>query len=278
MSKTSLFLALLASLSLALPVHASDRYQSRPPVMVSPDLQAAWVMQLGGVPTQTRGLAQPQRMRQAILAGRQRIIQPQQVIRQQPALRQQPVQQRRLVQQRRTLFPQQQQPAAQQVAMRPDKPVRTQIDPKFLPQMVEYLTEQKPGTIVIDTRERFLYLVMADGMAKRYGVGVGKPGFEWAGTHKVTDKREWPDWRPPQEMIAREAAKGHFLPAHMPGGPENPLGARALYLGSTLYRIHGTNAPWSIGNGVSSGCIRMRNEDVTDLYERVKVGTKVIVI
>jgi lipoprotein-anchoring transpeptidase ErfK/SrfK len=144
--------------------------------------------------------------------------------------------------------------------------------------MVQYQTEQKPGTIVIDTRERFLYLVMADGMAKRYGVGVGKPGFEWAGTHKVTAKREWPTWHPPQEMIAREAAKGHFLPASMEGGPENPLGARALYLGSTLYRIHGTNAPWSIGSGVSSGCIRMRNEDVTDLYERVKVGTKVIVI
>ncbi|ODS58934.1 MAG: hypothetical protein ABS40_01010 [Agrobacterium sp. SCN 61-19] len=273
MSKSSLLLALLTSLSIALPVHASDRYKSRPPVMVSPDLQASWVLQLGGVPAQTRSSATPQRTRQAVPAGRQRVVQqPQQVLRQQPVQQQQ-----RLVQQRRVLFPQQQ-PAEQQVAMRPDKPVRTQIEPKFLPQMVEYQTKHKPGTIVIDTRERFLYLVMADGMAKRYGVGVGKPGFEWAGTHKVTSKREWPDWRPPQEMIAREAAKGHFLPAHMPGGPENPLGARALYLGSTLYRIHGTNAPWSIGNGVSSGCIRMRNEDVTDLYERVKVGTKVIVI
>lgn len=271
MSKKSLLLVVLACLPFALPAHANDRYQSRPPVMVSPDLQASWVLQLGGVPAQTRGYATPQRMRQAVPAGRQRVVQPQQV------LRQQPVQQRRLVPQRRVLLPQQQ-PAPQHVAMRPDKPVRTQIEPKFLPQMVEYQTEQKPGTIVIDTRERFLYLVMADGMAKRYGVGVGKPGFEWAGTHKVTAKREWPDWRPPQEMIAREAAKGHFLPAHMPGGPENPLGARALYLGSTLYRIHGTNAPWSIGSGVSSGCIRMRNEDVSDLYERVNVGTKVIVI
>ncbi|MCZ8179889.1 MAG: L,D-transpeptidase [Rhizobium sp.] len=276
MSKTSLLLALLTSLSIALPVHASDRYKSRPPVMVSPDLQASWVLQLGGAPAQARGYTTPQRMRQAVPAGRQRVVQPQQVLRQQPLLRQQPQQQRRVVQQRRVLFPQQ--PAPQQVAMRPDKPIRTQIEPQFLPQMVQYQTEQKPGTIVIDTRERFLYLVMADGMAKRYGVGVGKPGFEWAGTHKVTRKAEWPDWRPPQEMIAREAAKGHFLPAHMPGGPENPLGARALYLGSTLYRIHGTNAPWSIGNGVSSGCIRMRNEDVIDLYERVKVGTKVIVI
>ncbi|MFN3719763.1 MAG: L,D-transpeptidase [Rhizobium rhizophilum] len=273
MSKRTLLIALLACLPLALPAHANDRYQSRPPVMVSPDLQASWVLQLGGVPAQTRSSLMPQRQRQIVPAGRQRVLhQPQQVLRQQPVQ-----QQRRVVQQRRVLFPQQQ-PAAQQVAMRPDKPVRTQIDPQFLPQMVQYQTKQKPGTIVIDTRERFLYLVMADGMAKRYGVGVGKPGFEWAGTHKVTSKREWPDWRPPQEMIAREAAKGHFLPAHMPGGPENPLGARALYLGSTLYRIHGTNAPWSIGNGVSSGCIRMRNEDVTDLYERVKVGTRVIVI
>ena len=267
MSKTSLFLAVLACLPLALPAHANDRYQTRPPVMVSPDLQASWILQLGGVPAQTRGYTTPQRQRQVVPAGRQRVLhQPQPV-----------QQQRRLVQQRRVLFPQQQ-PSAQQVAMRPDKPVRTQIDPQFLPQMVEYQTKHKPGTIVIDTRERFLYLVLADGMAKRYGVGVGKPGFEWAGTHKVTAKREWPDWRPPQEMIAREAAKGHVLPAHTPGGPENPLGARALYLGSTLYRIHGTNAPWSIGSGVSSGCIRMRNEDVTDLYGRVKVGTRVIVI
>jgi lipoprotein-anchoring transpeptidase ErfK/SrfK len=274
MSKSSLLLVVLASLSLTLPAHANDRYQSRPPVIVSPDLQASWVLQLGGVPAQTRNYATRPAMRQAAPAGRQRVVQPQQV------LRQQPIQQRRVVQQqqqqRRVLFPQQ--PAAQPVAIRPDKPMRTQIEPQFLPQMVQYQTEQKSGTIVIDTRERFLYLVMADGMAKRYGVGVGKPGFEWAGTHKVTAKREWPDWRPPQEMIAREAAKGHFLPAHMPGGPENPLGARALYLGSTLYRIHGTNAPWSIGSGVSSGCIRMRNEDVIDLYGRVKVGTKVIVI
>ncbi len=116
-----------------------------------------------------------------------------------------------------------------------------------------------------------------NGQARRYGVGVGKPGFEWAGNHTVTRKAEWPDWHPPQEMIEREAAKGHFLPARMDGGPQNPLGARAMYLGSTLYRIHGTNAPWTIGYAVSSGCIRMRNEDVVDLYERVKVGTRVMV-
>ena len=152
------------------------------------------------------------------------------------------------------------------------------VDPQFWRQEVPYITTERPGTIVVDTPNRFLYLVTGNGKARRYGVGVGKPGFEWAGTHRVTRKAEWPGWTPPREMIAREAAKGHYLPAHMEGGPENPLGSRALYLGSTLYRIHGTNAPWTIGYGVSSGCIRMRNEDVVDLYERVPVGTKVIVI
>ena len=148
---------------------------------------------------------------------------------------------------------------------------------RFLPQTVRYDGPERPGTLVIDTTERHLYLVLSDGRARRYGVGVGKPGFEWAGTHKVTRKREWPSWTPPREMIAREAAKGHVLPDFMEGGPENPLGARALYLGSTLYRIHGTNQPWSIGRAVSSGCIRMRNIDVVDLYERVPVGARVIV-
>ncbi len=114
-------------------------------------------------------------------------------------------------------------------------------------------------------------------MARRYGIGVGRPGFEWAGTHKVSSKREWPDWNPPKEMIAREASHGKIIPDHMEGGPENPLGARAMYLGSSLYRIHGTNQPWSIGKAVSSGCIRMRNEDVIDLYERVNVGARVVV-
>jgi lipoprotein-anchoring transpeptidase ErfK/SrfK len=141
-----------------------------------------------------------------------------------------------------------------------------------------YQTHEKPGTIVIDTSQRFLYLVLDNGMARRYGVGVGKEGFGWNGTEHITRKAEWPQWNPPKEMIDREAQKGHYLPAHMEGGLANPLGARAMYLGSTLYRIHGTNAPWTIGNAVSSGCIRMRNEDVTDLYERVPVGTKVVVI
>ena len=162
--------------------------------------------------------------------------------------------------------------------MRANRPIRSQLEPQFLPQVVPYATKEKPGTIVIDTNNRFLYLVMEGGQARRYGVGVGKPGFEWAGAHKITRKAEWPSWVPPKEMITREAAKGHYLPARMEGGPENPLGARALYLGSTLYRIHGTNAPWTIGSAVSSGCIRMRNEDVVDLYERVNVGTRVIVM
>jgi lipoprotein-anchoring transpeptidase ErfK/SrfK len=134
--------------------------------------------------------------------------------------------------------------------------------------------EEKPGTIVIDTPNRFLYLVEGGGKAMRYGIGVGRPGFTWAGVKTVTAMREWPDWRPPDEMIERRPD----LPRYMAGGPENPLGARALYLGSTLYRIHGSNEPWSIGSQVSSGCIRMRNDDVTDLYDRVKVGTKVVVM
>ena len=152
------------------------------------------------------------------------------------------------------------------------------INPKFLPQIVSYRSNHKRGTIVIDTQSKFLYLVLGNGEAKRYGVGVGKQGFEWTGTEKITRKKEWPSWTPPQSMIERERAKGRILPAFMPGGPENPLGARALYLGNTLYRIHGTNAPWSIGQAMSSGCIRMRNEDVSDLYEHARIGATVHVI
>ncbi len=246
MLKKSLLLA--ASLVLAgPPAWADDRYATRPPVIVSPDLTAPWVMQLTG-----QGVSPAVSSR--------RIVTRQQA------------QQRRVLRQRN---PDGVQLAAVTGAARP---VQTQMDPMFLPQIVDYETAHKAGTIVIDTNNRFLYLVLGNGKARRYGVGVGKPGFEWAGTHKVTSKREWPSWTPPKEMIAREAAKGHYLPAFMEGGPENPLGSRAMYLGSTLYRIHGTNAPWTIGYAVSSGCIRMRNEDVIDLYERVEVGTKVIVI
>src|SRR5215470_13676573 len=148
------------------------------------------------------------------------------------------------------------------------------VDPQYLPQTVAYAGSEKPGTIVIDTPQHFLYLVEAGGTARRYGIGVGRPGFTWAGVKTITAKREWPDWRPPPEMLQRRPD----LPTFMAGGPENPLGARAMYLGSSLNRIHGSNEPWTIGTAVSSGCIRMRNEDVIDLYERVKVGTRVVVI
>ena len=131
-----------------------------------------------------------------------------------------------------------------------------------------------PGTIVVSTKERRMYYVLGDGKAIRYGVGVGRPGFEWGGTMTITQKREWPDWRPPAQMLQRRPD----LPRYMKGGPDNPLGARALYLGSSLYRIHGSNEPETIGQAVSSGCIRMVNEDVIDLYSRAKVGTQVIVL
>lgn len=148
------------------------------------------------------------------------------------------------------------------------------VDPKFDRQVVAYDGDQQAGTIVIDTPHRFLYLVENGGKAMRYGIGVGRPGFTWAGVKAISAMREWPDWRPPDDMLRRRPD----LPRYMAGGPENPLGARAMYLGSSLYRIHGSNEPWTIGSQVSSGCIRMRNDDVTDLYGRVKVGTKVVVI
>ncbi len=149
-----------------------------------------------------------------------------------------------------------------------------EINPRFLPREVAYETKEAPGTIVVDTPNHFLYLVEGDGKAMRYGIGVGRPGFTWAGVHKVTAKKEWPDWVPPKEMIARQP----YLPHFMAGGPDNPLGARAMYLGGTLYRIHGSNQPWTIGYNVSSGCIRLRNADVIDLYNRVNVGAKVVVL
>ena len=155
-----------------------------------------------------------------------------------------------------------------------DEPLRPEPDQKYSKQTVAYSGPEKPGTIIIDTPNRFLFLVQEDGTAMRYGIGVGRPGFTWAGAKTITAKKEWPDWVPPPEMLQRRPD----LPGFMAGGPDNPLGARAMYLGSTLYRIHGSNEPWTIGQAVSSGCIRMRNEDVVDLYNRVKVGTKVLVI
>ena len=183
----------------------------------------------------------------------QRYEQPQQYYQQQPM----------------QVMPQQGMPQEEAMA-----PARQGMDPKFEKQVVDYDGNEAPGTIVIDTPRKFLFLVQGNGKALRYGVGVGKPGFTWAGVKTITNKREWPDWTPPAEMLKRRPD----LPRHMEGGPENPLGARAMYLGSTLYRIHGSNEPWTIGTNVSSGCIRMRNEDVIDLYGRVGVGAKVVVI
>ena len=148
------------------------------------------------------------------------------------------------------------------------------VDPKYDRQLVDYKSEEKPGTIVIDTPHHFLFLVQESGKAMRYGIGVGRPGFTWEGVKTISAKKEWPDWRPPTDMLQRRPD----LPRYMAGGPENPLGARAMYLGSTVYRIHGSNEPWTIGSNVSSGCIRLRNADVIDLYNRVQVGTKVVVM
>lgn len=166
-----------------------------------------------------------------------------------------------------------------------DHSTNTWVTPKYHPggkspvrrKKVSYDGPYSAGTIVIDTSERRLYHVLPNGKAMKYGVGVGKEGFQWAGTHRVTRKAEWPSWTPPAQMRARERRKGRILPTYMPGGPNNPMGARALYIGSTLYRIHGTTEPWTIGSEVSSGCIRMANEDVIHLYKSVSVGAKIVV-
>ncbi|MCX7311346.1 MAG: L,D-transpeptidase [Hyphomicrobiales bacterium] len=147
-------------------------------------------------------------------------------------------------------------------------------DERFRRQMVAYNGNEAPGTVIIDTPNTYLYFVLGRGRAIRYGIGVGREGFTWAGTQTVARKQEWPDWHPPAEMIERQP----YLPRFMAGGPGNPLGARAMYLGNTMYRIHGTNAPETIGQRVSSGCIRLTNEDVTDLFNRVSVGAKVVVM
>ena len=169
-----------------------------------------------------------------------------------------------------------------------DAPVDMQIDdqPGYQPsaeeeqlagpferQIVFFRTNEAPGTIVVHTADRYLYLVQPNSRASRYGIGVGRDGFQWAGIKKIIQKQEWPDWRPPPEMIQRQP----YLPRFMAGGPGNPMGARALYIGGTVYRIHGTNQPQTIGHAVSSGCFRLVNADVTDLYDRVPVGTKIVV-
>jgi lipoprotein-anchoring transpeptidase ErfK/SrfK len=175
------------------------------------------------------------------------------------------------------LFPQQEETTLAYAA--PDEEVVQEEQVFELPahlkrQVVKYDTREAPGTIIIDTPNTYLYLVLGNGRAMRYGIGVGRDGFTWSGTQKIAEKKEWPDWRPPADMIARQP----YLPRFVAGGAHNPLGARALYLGNSQYRIHGTNMPQTIGKRVSSGCIRMTNDDVTDLFSRVGVGTKVVVL
>lgn len=164
------------------------------------------------------------------------------------------------------------------LTLRPLKAARVAVAEQEIPriprEIVGYAGPHAPGTIIVDTNARRLYYVLDGGLAVRYGIGVARPGFEWQGMHRISDKREWPGWTPPEEMKKRQPG----LPDYMPGGLDNPLGARAMYLGSSLYRIHGSNDPRSIGQAMSSGCIRMLNEDVVDLYDRVRIGTPVVVL
>ncbi len=244
MTRSTLLLASACAVTALLvptrPADAESRYSARPPVVLSPDLAAPWVMQLR---PSYRDVTGP-------------------VVYAPPPPPEAPAS--------RYAAPERHAAVDRREARRS----ADDIDPKFLPTEVDWDGKQGPGTIVVDTGSRHLYLVQAGGKARRYGVGVGRPGFQWAGTHTITRKAEWPGWTPPPAMLKRKPD----LPRHMDGGPDNPLGARALYLGSTEYRIHGSNEPWTIGKAVSSGCIRMRNEDVTDLYGRVGVGTKVVVL
>lgn len=168
--------------------------------------------------------------------------------------------------------PQMQEPAREPIDVRPQ--AETETPAHLRRQIVSYSGKEPAGTIVVDTPNTYLYYVLGNGKAVRYGIGVGRDGFRWSGVKSVERKAEWPDWVPPAEMIARQP----YLPRFVAGGPHNPLGARALYIGGTIYRIHGTNVPSSIGQRVSSGCIRMLNEDVVELYERAKVGTRVVVL
>jgi lipoprotein-anchoring transpeptidase ErfK/SrfK len=277
---------LLSAAVLMLPVtqaNAGDRYSTPPPMTLSPDLSSPWLLQLQNAPRQRAQRTERTVRKKRVMRTTTRTQRAQRPVARQAtgifaglnSTRARTVQPVKRQAYSRLATPQANNARAtayiqKQASQRP-------LDPRFLPQMVQYETSQKPGTIIIDTHQKFLYLVMGNGKARRYGVGVGKAGFEWSGTERITRKAEWPSWRPPAEMIARERKKGRELPAFMEGGPANPMGARALYLGSTLYRIHGTNQPWTIGQAVSSGCIRMRNEDVMDLYERAQKGAKVIV-
>ncbi|MFL6837258.1 MAG: L,D-transpeptidase [Bradyrhizobium sp.] len=165
-------------------------------------------------------------------------------------------------------------PPPVQMAPSQDEGRAADLPARLRRQVVSYATREAPGTVIIDTPSTYLYYVLGGGQAIRYGIGVGRDGFTWSGTQTITRKAEWPDWTPPPEMITRQP----YLPRQMAGGPGNPLGARAMYLGGTIYRIHGTNAPETIGTHVSSGCLRLTNQDVIDLYSRVNVGTRVIVL
>jgi len=278
----------------AAPSEARDRYAERKPVVVSPDLSAPWVIQLGSTTKSMQKNVQKKRVARPLPAQQDFGVQvqpPQRVVRRaaRPRLfdflqrdRQREaevqVQPQRRVARQRQLFGQSDSLQTAAVLAPRKREIQPELDPIYLPQQVDYDGPGKAGDIVINSADKFLYLIQPGGQARRYGVGVGKEGMGWTGTETVTNKKVWPEWRPPAEMIARERANGRILPTMMEGGPANPLGARALYLGDTLYRIHGTNAPWTIGTNVSSGCIRLRNEDVVDLYERVGVGTKVIVM
>ncbi len=164
-------------------------------------------------------------------------------------------------------------PLVQQAPQAEDDTGAVEMPERFKRQVVAYSGSEAPGTIIVDTPNTYLYFVLGGGRAIRYGIGVGREGFTWSGVQSITKKAEWPDWHPPADMLARQP----YLPRFMAGGPGNPLGARAMYLGGTIYRIHGTNNPSTIGGRVSSGCIRLTNEDVADLYSRVTIGTKVIV-
>ncbi|MEM8748989.1 MAG: L,D-transpeptidase [Pseudomonadota bacterium] len=232
--------------------NADQRYATPPPITLSSDLTSPWTIQLRDQPRRVRKKASRYQRQGSVKRWKKKKYQRVQT------------------------------PRVQQASLATSSGLRSSIatvdEASLAPLVVNFNGAEKPGTIIVNTPERRLYLVLPGGKARRYAIGVGKPGFEWAGRHKVTRKKEWPSWRPPAEMIARERAKGRDLPAFMEGGLDNPLGARALYLGSTLYRIHGTNQAWSIGQAVSSGCIRMRNEDVMDLYDRVPVGASVRVI
>lgn len=238
---------------------AGSRYGTPPPLTLSSDLSSPWTLQL-----QPRTRASREAKRRTMVRRKQ-------------AIRVIPRRKRKAV--RRSDARSGIQTAS---VTRSSAALRRSIAPSIkadlLPTTVYWSGKERPGTVIVNTIERRLYLVLPNNEARRYAVGVGKPGFEWAGSHKVTRKAEWPSWTPPKEMIAREKRKGRILPNFMPGGPSNPMGARALYLGSSIYRIHGTNQDWSIGKAVSSGCIRMRNQDVMDLYDRVPVGARVKVI